>query len=194
VDKIGCVGDTGTVNSRRRVAAYCSFFCGFQVALLHVVGPLLRGTMESPLIVYPRPHRFGRSVTRRMSVSMSCDTGTYQRPDSEYAASAWHWHCHWQTVPVLLLLILPVAGHWQCQCQSQWAIMAGTVADLVVVLLRAPSRHFPRCIHSHWQACFELLTRTAVCQCRSLRLTHCPSGRCQPECHRASDRCKWSES
>jgi hypothetical protein len=59
------------------------FFCGFQVAaLLHVVGPLLRGTMESPLIVYSRPHRFGRSVTWRMSVPMSCDTGTHPPPGS----------------------------------------------------------------------------------------------------------------
>jgi hypothetical protein len=45
-------------------------FCCFRIVLLHVVGPLLRGTTKSPLIVYSRPHRCGRSVTRRVPVEV----------------------------------------------------------------------------------------------------------------------------
>jgi hypothetical protein len=87
--------------------------CGFQVALLHVVGPLLRGTMESPLIVYPRPHRLGWPYWRPGQVS-GCGRGSVLQ---------WEWgrsrydgcggRSDWPSVPA-------------CQCEGTGASAAAS--------------------------------------------------------------------
>jgi hypothetical protein len=86
-----CWRSHGSWNVHLHAGIFVAFVRGFHQVVAVVVGPLLRGTMDSPLTVYSRLHLFGRSVTSRMSVQSVgglatlalCHYGIFTRPIAE---------------------------------------------------------------------------------------------------------------